>query len=153
MTSPRWDASDERLMEELEAAVSPVQVPERLLDLAKAAFVWHNVDEELELLALCFDSSMEDAALVRRPAHAAPRALVFEGRNLGLEVEVTNEGVTGQLIPPGYGHVSLITPGGPFAETDTDETGCFLLARPLAGPVRLKCQTLDSSLVTEWMPF
>jgi hypothetical protein len=153
MTSPRWDASDDWLMGEIKAAVSTSgPVPEHAITAARAAYTWRTIDEELEVLSLSFDSADETAALVRGSSEAAPRMLLFEGRGLGVEVEITSGSLTGQLIPPQPGHVTLSTAVGPFADGAADEAGCFLLARPPAGPVRLRCETSQASLITEWMP-
>jgi len=150
MGSREWDASDEWLMKELTDAVSAVRAPQTWFDSAKAAYAWRTVDEELELLTLTFDSSTAQGVLVRRPSHMAPRTVLFEGTDFSVELEVADGTITGQIIPPQCGHVSLISPEGPLAETDTDDAGCFQLLAPSGGPVRLRCDEPEGSLITEW---
>ncbi len=153
MTSPRWDESDHSLLSELrEALRNPEQAPHGMVNAAKAAFSWRNVDDELELMLLVYDSSTEDEAVVRNSFTSAPRMLVFEAGALCLEVEVGNDDIMGQLIPPQPAQVTLTTAEGKFAETDADETGCFQIPRPTGGSVRVQCATATTSLVTDWMP-
>lgn len=153
MTSPRWDESDDFLLSELrEALRNPEPVPHRMLDAAKAAFTWRNVDDELELMLLVYDSLTEDEAPVRSSFTSAPRTLVFEAGALSLEVEVQSDAIMGQLIPPQSAQVTVMTAEGRFAETDADETGCFQLPRPTGGPVQVQCATAATGLATDWMP-
>ncbi len=153
MTSPRWDESDDSLLSELrEALHNPDPVPPRIVDAAKAAFSWRSVDDELELMLLVYDSLTEDGAVVRSSFTSAPRTLVFEAGALCLEVEVGSDDIMGQLIPPQSAQVTIIMAAGTFAETDADETGCFQISRPTGGPVRVRCTTAATSLVTDWMP-
>ena len=153
MTSPRWDESDDSLLSELrEALHNPEPVPHRMLDAAKAAFIWRSVADELELMLLVYDSSTEDEAVVRSSFTPAPRMLVFEAGALYLEVEVGSDDIVGQLIPPQPSQVTVITPEGTFAETDADNMGCFRIPRPTGGPVRVRCATAATSLATDWIP-
>ena len=152
MTSPTWDANDDRLMDELKAAVSEAgQVPADVVAAARAAFIWRTVDEELEFLTLTFDSA-EETALVRGAFGSGSRMLAFEAQGLNVEVEITGEHLVGQLLPPQLGHVRVSTPDGNVVDAAADEAGCFLLARPPAGPLRLGCETAQARFVTEWMP-
>ena len=152
MTGARW-SGDDALFQELKEAVSgPGEVADRMLDAAKAAFTWRTVDTELELLALAYDSALHDEALVRGAALAGPRVLIFEGESISLGVEVGTQVLTGQLVPAQPGHVTLMTPHGWVGETEGDDAGFFLLARPSPGPVRLRCHTADSELITDWVP-
>ncbi len=153
MTSPRWDESDDTLLRELSQAVrNPEPAPPRMLQAAKAAFSWRSVDDELELMTLVCDSTTHDGALLRSPLTTNPRTLVFDADTLSLEIEVGTDDIMGQLIPPQPAHATITTAAGTFAQTDTDETGCFQIPRPTEGPVRIRCTTATTSLTTDWMP-
>lgn len=148
MTSAQWDDDDE-LLAELRAALEAPPVPEHVATAAKAAYTWRTIDEELAFAALVYDSALADPALVRG---AGPRTLLFEGDRLSVEIEVNEEGVVGQLIPPQAGLVRLLDAAGTFAETQADEVGCFLLPRPERGPVRLICRSGEDAVGTPWLP-
>lgn len=153
MAAPRWNSSDDKLFQELKDAVAgPGHMADRMRDAAEAAFTWRTVDVELELLALSYDSSLDDAALVRGDTLTAPRTLIFEGEAITVGVEVGNDVLTGQIVPAQPGHVTLMTPQGWFGETESDDAGFFLLARPSPGPIRLECHTVIAHLVTDWVP-
>jgi len=148
MTSARWD-DDDALLADLRTALDVPAVPEHVVAAAKAAYTWRTIDEELAFAALVYDSSLEGSALVRGDG---PRTLLFQGDCLSVEIEVTDEGVTGQLIPPQAGRIELLTAAGTFAEVTADEVGCFELPRPRRGAVRLRCCSGDNALSTAWLP-
>ncbi len=65
--------SDDALLEELREALRAERTtPEQLMEAARAAFDWRHLDEELELLTLSYDSSLQETAGVRGPAVDAP---------------------------------------------------------------------------------
>lgn len=148
MAGGQWH-SDEALFEELREAVTAPDV-ERMREAAKAAFTWRTVDADLELLALSYDSLLDPATLVRGDA-AAARTLVFESESFTVCVEVGSEVLTGQLVPARPGHLTLLCPTGWCGETESDDAGFFLLARPRPGPVRLRCRTGPDGLLTDWV--
>jgi hypothetical protein len=153
MTSSEWHDTDESLLAELRAAVDEAaSVPQAVVEAARGAFAWRDVDAELERLVLAFDSLREeDGALVRDAGDLALRTLVFDGDQLSLEVELGDE-VEGQLIPPQPGRIELVDARGVVAEAVADSMGCFRLPRPDRGPVRLRCRTAELSATTEWVP-
>jgi hypothetical protein len=112
----------------------------------------HDVDDELTL-TLCFDSAVEHAPLVRGSSSMTARSMSFENDNLGVEIDIYGGQMTGQLLPPQPGSVRLVTPKGVFAQTATDPSGCFVVACPPHGPLRLECSVADMVLATEWAPF
>lgn len=152
MTSAQWD-DDDALEADLRAAMNAPPVPEHVVAAAKAAYTWRTIDEELAFAALVYDSAMDSAltgsALVRG---AGPRTLLFEGERLSVEIEVTEAGLVGQLIPPGPGWITVLTAAGTYAEAQADEVGCFLLSRPGHGAVRLTCRSGGNALSTPWLP-
>lgn len=151
MDPTQWDRSDDDLMGELREAVAEARsVPPDLLEAAKAAFTWKTVDEELEMLALSYDSAMADAALVR--GGTAERMLVFESEDLTIELEVGDEVVMGQVVPTRPGRAILEDPRGTLQETEADDGGFFLFRRPTTSPVRVKWIADDTRVVTEWVP-
>jgi hypothetical protein len=150
MTTQGWD-DDDQLFDHLRAAVRHAGAPTPTMTAAgQAAFSWRTVDAELA--ALTYDSVAEDPALVRSTA-AAPRTLVFEGAQLSVEVERTEEGLVGQLLPPTRGEVTLLGPDGELAHGSVDELGCFSFGPPPGGPVRLRCRTSAGVLLTDWVRF
>ena len=155
MTSPRYDSSDELLMAELESALAETaEVPAGARAAAEALFTWRQVDVDLNTLLSCsFDSAIDEAALVRGPASDPPRSMSFENEDLGVEIEIYADRLIGQLLPPQPGVVRLLSAAGVFAQGDADETGCFVLDRPPAGPLRLECAVSGPVLITEWVTF
>jgi hypothetical protein len=152
MNPSEWYDSDEALLSEVKAAVTgPGPIPSSAFEAARAAFAWRDADTELELMVLAFDSTLDEAALVRDSGELTARTLVFDGDGLSLEVEV-GEAIEGQLIPPQPGRVELIDAAGTVAEVGADHLGCFRLPRPEHGPVRLRCTTSQSSRTTDWWP-
>jgi hypothetical protein len=151
MSSTEWFDSDESLLSELRAALAdPGPAPERMVAAARAAFAWRDLDEELELLTLAYDSALEDAAVLRDAQPLTTRTIVFEGDGLSLEVEL-GTGLTGQLIPPQAGRVVVLGPGEAAVEATTDPTGCFRLARPAAGRIRIRCESAGGTWATGWL--
>jgi hypothetical protein len=125
-------------------------VDEKLIRAAQAAFTWRTVDADLEILTLETELAVSDTARVRSTGHGAPRMFAFHGEQLSVEIEIDDEGIVGQLTPPGPARVTLVTPDGPQVATDADEIGCFTLPAPPPGPMRLDCQRGSDRFLTEW---
>ncbi|MBM7813870.1 hypothetical protein [Saccharothrix algeriensis] len=70
---------------------------------------------------------------------------------ISVQVEVTEAGVAGQVLPARQGRVALFTAGGPVEEAELDELGCFLLGPPPPGPVRFRIEADGTTMVTEWI--
>jgi RNA polymerase sigma factor (sigma-70 family) len=150
MAWQRWD-DDEHLMAELgEALSAPGTVKESYLDAGRGAFTWRTVDEDLALAALAYDSALDEELVGRARSGDTSRALVFQGTDVSVEVHVSGEGLVGQLVPPATADVAVYTAAGVFARASADEIGCFTLAPPPPGPVRLECRTAEAALVTDW---
>jgi hypothetical protein len=120
-----------------------------MLEAARTAFAWRDVDFDLELLSLAEDSCLQDHALMRGTASAGPRTLVFEGDELALDLDVGSE-IVGQVIPPQPCRIVLMDARGPRAHVDADALGCFRLSRPDHGPVRVTCSTAERVVATDW---
>jgi hypothetical protein len=121
-----------------------------LILAAQAAFTWRTVDADLEILSLETELAVRDTAMVRDAGQAPPRVFVFHGDRLSVEIEIDDEGIVGQLTPPGPARITLLTPDGPQAGADADEIGCFSLPAPPPGPMRLDCQRGSERFLTEW---
>jgi hypothetical protein len=149
MTPSSWYDDDALLAELREALAGAGPVPARMVEAARTAFAWRDVDRELELLGLVEDSALRGGALVRSVAAAGRRILAFQGNGLSLELQVGSE-ILGQVVPPQPCRVVLMDGRAALAEVDADVLGCFRLARPDHGPVRLTCRTADHAAATEW---
>lgn len=146
MTSQGWD-EDDALLDQLRAAVQHAGTPTPIMIAAgAAAFSWRSVDADLA--ALTHDSLTEESVLVR--SSAAPRSLVFEGRQLSVELDETDDGLVGQLVPPSSGEVTLLGPEVALGRAQVDELGCFSFPTSAVGLVRLRCETPSGVLMTDW---
>jgi hypothetical protein len=156
VTSPH--SEQEAQLAELAAALAEIDsVPPHLLALAEATFTWRTIDAELALAELVFDSACD-------PAPAGPtrsggpnrsggsvRTLAFHGPDVTLEIEVSQAGIVGQVIPASGGHVTGMATDAGFDEAPIDETGCFVLRAPPPGPVRLRVDTGARVVGTSWV--
>jgi hypothetical protein len=68
-----------------------------------------------------------------------------------VEIEVSDAGIEGQLVPPGPGVVRLVTLDGVESETTADDVGCFTFQTRLQGPIRLACCSRAGQITTEWI--
>jgi hypothetical protein len=146
VTSPDW--TDDELLRELRAALHD-PVAERLTRAAQAAFTWRTVDADLEILALETGLAVSGAPQLRGGPDA-PRTFAFHGERFSVEIGIDDEGIVGQLTPPGPARVTLVTTDGPQAAAQADEVGCFSLPPPSPGPMRLDCQRGTDRFLTEW---
>ena len=148
MTTPGPGADDD-LVDELRTALRRAGTPTEAMTAAgRAAFSWRTVDAELA--ALTHDSLVDEPVGVRGSS-SGPRDLVFEGRELSVELERDQDCLIGQLVPATPGQVVLLTPDGELDRTDVDEWGRFRFERSVSGPVRLRCATASGALVTDWV--
>jgi hypothetical protein len=143
-----WN-DDDALMRDLGEALRPTP-PEQVAP-AQAAFAWRTASDDFALAELVFDSQVCGGALVRGPSSRS-RMFVFGADPLQIEIELTDNGIEGQLIPPCPGQVRLLPVCGPPVETTADEVGCFTFPAPLSGPIRIECTVAEHRLATEWMP-
>jgi hypothetical protein len=154
-TSSRED--DDRLLEELRAALRAAGPPTPAMKAAGgAAFSWRTVDAELAQLddepppAPVNDSSREDYALAR-DGDDGPSVLRFTAPSASVELQESDDGWAGMLEPAADGEVTVLGPDGTALETaPIDELGTFFIARAASGPVRLRCRTAASELLTDW---
>ncbi|GAA1573422.1 hypothetical protein GCM10009789_28650 [Kribbella sancticallisti] len=150
MTRRLWD-DDERLIEDLAEAVHATQpLADTIAAHAEGALSWRTIDEDLLQASLTFDSSLEAAAGIRAEP-GQTRLLVFTSTPLSMELEVTQDEVVGQILPPGPGEIHVETPDGTEYSVSTNESGFFELPSLPADAVRLRCDTATGRVVTDWV--
>lgn len=136
------------LEEELRQAAAVLDpLPPALLQIAVDAYALHDLDARVA--ELTFDSLVD--ALPVRGATDVPRMLTFTAGGVTLDVEVTTEGLMGQVLPPRPARVEVL--GGPQPTTPlaADDLGRFTTATPPSGPFALRLHTDDDVVVTEWL--
>ncbi|MFI8203011.1 hypothetical protein [Streptomyces sp. NPDC085937] len=142
------DVDDELLEEELRQAAAVLDpVPAALLQSAVDAFAL--VDLDARVAELTFDS-LADAIPVRGAADTA-RMLTFTAGEVTLDVEVTEEGLIGQVLPPGPARIEVLDGPRPAASVTADDMGRFTADTAPSGPFALRLRTADDVVVTEWL--
>lgn len=146
----RWD-DDEELLGDIAAAMREVgPAARRVAAAAEGLYTWRTVDQELFLASLSFDSSTHHASAVRGDA-GDTRMLVFDAAPLSVELEVSADRITGQIIPPGPGEIVVEAECGPPVRLAADEHGFFVVTGLPTGRIRVRCDTATSRVVTDWV--
>ena len=143
---------DEHLLEVLRDAMKARQaVPAHFVETAKNAYAWHNIDAELAQLTYDSQAETKEPAFVRSEA-ASIRALTFTSARLSLELEVGENSLIGQVIPPQAGTLETHTKAG-LTTSRVDESGYFAVEPIPASPFRLRFQTAGGGVdvVTGWI--
>ncbi|MYX43709.1 hypothetical protein GTW59_21985 [Streptomyces sp. SID89] len=139
---------DAVLEEELRQAAAVLDpVPAHLCQLAVEAYALHDLDARVA--ELTFDSLL-DAAPVRG-ALESPRMLTFQAGELTVDVEVTGDGLLGQLLPPQPAAIEVLHGLRPSARLTADDLGRFAGDAPPTGPFALRLRTGADTVVTEWL--
>jgi len=136
------------LEEELRQAAAILDpVPPALRQIAVEAFALHDLDSRIAELS--FDSVVD--AIPVRGATAAPRMLTFHAGEVTVDVELTAQGLMGQVLPPQTARIEVLT--GPHAGSPltTDDMGRFSHEEPPAGPFALRLRTGEGVIVTDWL--
>lgn len=145
-------AQDDALEEALRRAAAILDpVPAELRHLAVEAYALHSLrDLDARLAELTFDS-LVDALPVR--GADVPRMLTFSTGDLTVDIEVTAEGLTGQVLPPQPARIEILGTAQPTATgtVTADEMGRFLCDLLLTGPFALRLRTDEEVVVTEWL--
>jgi len=141
---------DGLLEEELRQAAAILDpVPAELLQFAMDAYALYDLDARLA--ELTFDSLVD--AIPIRGVTDAPRMLTFTAGELSIDVEVTSEGLMGQVMPPQPAGIEVL--GGPQVLHPTtltaDAMGRFTSAAPPTGPFALRLRAGGEVVVTEWL--
>ena len=145
-----WD--DEQLLAALGAALRAREaVPAGWIEMARTAYAWRTIDAELAELTRDSAAGLGASAPVRSEA-AAVRSLTFSSAHLTIELEVTGEGLFGQIIPPREGTIEIQTPAGSAGPAGVDVMGCFYVDPVPATLFRLRCRTTDGlEAETAWV--
>ncbi len=156
--------TDEALLADLAEALHDERaVPGALVDAGRALWTWRSIDAELAELTharLTYDSLVDDAALqgddagllvVTRSENAALRSLTFAADALSIELEVTDGGILGQLVPAQPADVELLTPDGARTGVPVDDVGWFTIRPVPTSRFRLTCRVGEASVVTDWI--
>ena len=145
-----WD--DERLLAALGEAMKARQaVPSWFVETGKNAFAWHNIDAELARLTYDSNEDRREAAVMRSET-ASIRSLTFTSAHLSLELEVTENSLLGQIIPPRGGALEIQTRANGVGTAEVDEIGCFSLDPIPDSPFRLRYRAPDGTdVLTGWI--
>ena len=142
---------DDNLLAALREALSASEaVPAWFVETGKNAYAWHNIDAELAQLT--YDSfSDQRMATATRSETASIRALTFTSANLSMELEVSEDSLLGQIIPPRAGMLEIHTKTG-VTTTSVDEIGCFAVEPKPDTSFRLRCRIADGTdVLTGWI--
>jgi hypothetical protein len=142
---------DDDLLAALRAATrARSQVPPEFVQAGQDAYARRTVDAELA--ALTFDSGRAPEAAGTRSDSASIRALTFTSAGVTIEVEVTENALIGQVIPPWGGTVEAQTRDGTATAAPVDGIGCFSVEPVPPGPFRLRYRSQQAAdVVTSWI--
>ncbi|CAM5677249.1 hypothetical protein [Streptomyces griseorubiginosus] len=136
------------LEEELRQATAILDpVPAALRQIAVEAFALHDLDSRIAELS--FDSVVD--ALPVRGGPAAPRMLTFHAGEVTVDVELTAQGLMGQVLPPRSARIEVLSGPQPGAPLTTDDMGRFTCEVPPTGPFALRLRTDEEVIVTDWL--
>jgi len=144
-----WD--DEQLLGALREAMRAREaVPSWFVEMGKNAYAWHNIDAELAQLTYDSQADTDQLAFVRSET-ASIRALTFTSARLSLELEVGEDSLLGQVMPPQAGTLETYTKAG-LTSSPVDESGYFAVEPIPDGSFRLRFHTSDGAdVVTGWI--
>jgi hypothetical protein len=148
--TPRSD--DEALLAALREALATTLHPRRdeLIASAQDAFSFASITDEVAKLV--FDSMWEDKLeTASRATATSVRTLVFESDDLTLEIEVSSEGVVGQITPGDGATIEAERSDGRRSGVQTDEFGWFSLPALGPGPLRFHVSAGAAKAVTDWV--
>ncbi|MEU6372754.1 hypothetical protein [Streptomyces sp. NPDC046909] len=136
------------LEEELRRAAAILDpVPAELRQIAVAAYALHDLDARIA--ELTFDSVVD--AIPVRGATDVPRMLTFRAGEVTVDVEVTGDGLMGQVLPPQQALIEVLTGPQSGAPLVADDMGRFTGDAPPVGPFALRLRTGGEVVVTEWL--
>jgi hypothetical protein len=151
--SSQWADDDELVAALQEAFRAERDVPREFIQAGQAAFTWRDIDAELATLTSDSATGLAAAAAAPvRSAEASPRFLTFRSADLTIELEISAEGIVGQIVPPQPGRAETRPATGPVSGTEIDDIGCFVVQPLPSSPFRLHCQASSGiSAVTTWI--
>jgi hypothetical protein len=109
------------------------------------------------LAQLAFDSDVDPAPAGMIRSTRSARLLAFQVAGWNVDVEVTADGLLGQLhsdgdpAGPAGGQVIGQTVDGDFDSAELEPYGSFELMLPPPGPFRLHARIAGSTVVTSWV--
>ena len=139
---------DQHLLDDLSYAVCEAAPPDTLTEFGNCA-CWRTASQDFQAFLSFAPSSERVTGLRSGPDDA--RVLVFTAPPLSLELEVISGRVVGQILPPGPGEIRVEASDGVSFQVEADDAGFFDLPGLPSGPVRLRCDTPNGQLVTEWV--
>lgn len=138
----------DRMEEELRDAAAVLDpVPAGLRRAAVEAYALYDLDARIA--ELTFDSLVD--AVPVRGAVDVPRMLTFHSGGLTVDVEVSEDGLLGQLMPPQPASIEVLHGPRAGAALTADDLGRFASPAPPAGPFALRLRTGKDVVVTEWL--
>ncbi|AXE90245.1 hypothetical protein C1703_34980 [Streptomyces sp. Go-475] len=136
------------LEEELRQAAAVLDpVPPELQQIAVDAYALHDLDARVA--ELTFDSLVD--SLPVRGATDTPRMLTFRAGEVTVDVEVTEDGLMGQVLPPQPARIEVLCGPRPGSALTADDLGRFTADVPPSGPFALRLRTGGDVVVTEWL--
>ena len=94
---------------------------------------------------------MERTAAVRSET-ASIRALTFTSAHLSVELEVNEDCLLGQILPPRATALEIHTKAGTITTVTVDEIGCFTVDPIPASPFRVRCRSArGTDVLTGWV--
>ncbi|MEV0642515.1 hypothetical protein AB0I77_47945 [Streptomyces sp. NPDC050619] len=139
---------DDGLLGELQQAAGILDpVPAELRQMAVEAYALHDLDARLA--GLTFDSLVD--AIPVRGATDAPRMLTFHSGDVTVDVEVTAQGLMGQVLPPQPARIEVLKGPQSGATLVADDLGRFSSDVAPVGPFALRLRTAGEVVVTEWL--
>lgn len=152
MAEPQWLDDDALLDEMREALHSAGPITDELLAVAKGAFAWRSIDEDLMLLTLSHDSWIHEGSLVRSASTVGPRTLVFDSPDLSVELQMSRDGLIGQVIPPTPGAVVIEVRSGSRTTVRADDVGVFSVEPGPREAYRLRLELEgEPPAITDWI--
>jgi hypothetical protein len=144
------EPDDDAVLDELDRALrAQAEVPPEVLAAAKSIFTWRTVNAELA--ALSYDSETHGEPAGVRGASRTVRSLSFAAGDSTVELDVTADAMTGLVLPPLPGRVTVEQPGGDGPSVEVDEFGGFSVRPCPSGRFRLRCELGRHCLVTDWI--
>ncbi|MFI6208319.1 hypothetical protein ACIBAI_18275 [Streptomyces sp. NPDC051041] len=139
---------EEVLEEELRRAAAILDpVPPELRQIAVDAYALHDLDARLA--ELTFDSLVDGIPV--RGAEDPPRMLTFSAGEVTVDVEVTEQGLIGQVLPPQPARIEVLSGPQAARPLTADDMGRFTADTPPTGPFALKLHAGGDVVVTEWL--
>jgi hypothetical protein len=136
------------LEEELRQATAILDpVPPGLRQIAVEAFALHDLDSRIA--ELTFDSVVD--AIPVRGAAGAPRMLTFHAGEVTVDVELTPQGLMGQVLPPRSARIEVLSGPQAGVPLTTDDMGRFTSETSPTGPFALRLRTGGQVIVTDWL--